>query len=323
MVLRIGLLGASGIAPRAIIRPVRRRDDFVVAAVAAGRPGAAEAFAAEHGIPAAYSSYDELLADPTVDIVYNALPPFAHAEWSIAALEAGKHVLCEKPFAMNAAEAVTMVEAARRTGRRLIEAFHDRYHPLTDRWLAIRDSGVLGEIQSVEGWFDTSIPFDPAAIRHDPTVGGGALMDLGCYPVHWLRTFVGEEPEVVSATVVRNPLGADQTTEAFLRFPSGVTGRVHTTMDSVPFSAGLTVTGSRGTLHVDNPMLPQRGHSLQLTVDGVARTETVGAGETYDYQLDVLARAVLDGEPVLTEGEDSVANMAVIDAIYRAAGLRG
>ena len=319
MVLRIGVLGAAGIAPQAVIRPVRRRDDFVVAAVASRRPGAASSFAAEHGIPTAYDSYDELLADDSIDVVYNALPPSGHAPLTIAALEAGKHVLCEKPAAMDATEAAAMVEASRRTGRRLIEAFHDRYHPLTAHWLAVRDSGVLGDVQSLDAWFDVSIPYDAASIRHDPTVGGGALMDLGCYPVHWVRTFAGEEPDVVSATQLPNALGADQTTEAFLRFPSGIGARVHCTMDPVPFSAKLVARGTRGELVVDNPCLPHNGHSVTLTVDGVTRRTTIGTRETYDYQLDALAQAVLEGAPVPTEGADIVGNMMVIDAIYAAA----
>jgi predicted dehydrogenase len=321
--LRIGVLGAARIAPQALLRPARRRDDLVVAAVAARRPGAAEAFAAEHGIPRAYGSYDELLADDEVDVVYNALPPSGHAPWSIAALEAGKHVLCEKPAAMNADEARAMVEASERTGRRLIEAFHDRYHPLFGYALGVRDRGVLGEIRSIEGAFDAVDPFDPASIQHDPATGGGALMDLGCYPVHWLRAFTGEEFEVVSAVGTVNPLGADLSIEAAVRFPSGIEGRVHATMASDHGDrAALVVRGTAGTLEIDNPVLPHNGHSVRLTAGGVGRTLTIGAGETYDYQLDALVAAVVRGESVPTEGDDLVGNMAAIDAIYRVAGWR-
>ena len=290
-----------------------------LAAVGSRRAESAQAFAREYGAPAAHGSYEELVSDPAVDVVYIATPHALHLDNARLAFEAGKHVLCEKPAAMDATEAAAMVEASRRTGRRLVEAFHDRYHPLTAHWLAVRDSGDLGEIQSLDAWFDVSIPYDQASIRHDPAVGGGALMDLGCYPVHWVRTFAGEEPDVVSASQLPNALGADQTTEAFLRFPSGISARVHCTMDPVPFSAKLVVRGTRGELVVDNPCLPHNGHSVTLTVDGVSRHTTVAGRETYDYQLDALTQAVLEGAPVPTEGADIVGNMTVIDAIYAAA----
>lgn len=285
-------------------------------------PAAAAAYAKEHGIDKWYDSYEQLLRDSDIDVVYNALPPSEHAAWSIAALEAGKHVLCEKPAGMNAAQAGDMVAAAERAGRRLIEAFHDRHHPLFAHLLDVRDSGDLGRIERVEGNFHAPIRFNPASIRHDPKAGGGALMDLGCYPIHWLRTFVGEEPTVVSASATPNPLGADQTIEAELRFPSGVQGRVQASMnDDVPFGALLTVTGSEGTVEVDNPVLPHRGHSVRMTIKGVSYTHTIGGGETYDYQLDDLVRAIA-GAPSTTEGMDIVANMVVIDAIYDAASWR-
>lgn len=319
--LRVGVLGAAGIAPQALIQPSRRRDDLVVAAVASRRPQAAAAYAHKHQIPAWYDSYAGLLADETIDVVYNALPPSEHARWSVAALEMGKHVLCEKPAAMNATQAMQMIAAARQTGRRLMEAFHDRYHPLSDYVLGLRTSGELGEINSVEGTFTAPIPFDTNSIRHNPAVGGGALMDLGCYPVHWLRTFVGEEPEVLAASATANALGADETIEASLRFACGVEGRVFASMsEDHTFAAAPVVRGTRGTLAIDNPVLPHNGHSVRLTVDGIQRTLTIGGRETYDYQLDALVQAVVGGTPVPTESGDLVANMAAIDAIYHAAG---
>jgi predicted dehydrogenase len=321
-VLRIGVLGAAGIAPQALLRPARRRDDLDVVAVASRRPGAARTYAAEHGIATAYGSYDELFADPSIDVVYNALPPSEHAARTTEALSAGKHVLCEKPAAMTADEARAMVAAATAAGRRLLEAFHDHHHPLTAHVQGLVASGALGEIESVEGAFAVTIPFDPVSIRHDPTAGGGALMDLGCYPVHWLRSLIGEEPEVVAATATANQLGADESIEATLRFPSGVRGRVFASMRPEKRTASLVVHGERGSLEVDNPVLPHRGHSMRTTIDGVASTWTVGGRETYDYQLDALVRAVVDGEAVATEGADIVANMTVIDAVYAAAGWR-
>jgi predicted dehydrogenase len=321
-VLTIGLLGASRIAPAAIIWPARRRDDVTIGAVAASESDRAERYAGEHGIPAWHGGYRRLLEDPSIDLVYNALPPSAHAAESIAALEAGKDVLCEKPFAMNAAQARDMTAAARRTGRRLIEAFHDRYHPLEAEILAVIGSGRLGRVRSVDGVFSASIPSFPGSIRHVPELGGGALMDLGCYAVHWLRTCTGEEPSVTSASARLGEGGADEAIEAALEFPSGVTGRVETSMaPDVALTQTLRVTGEDGTLTVTGMVFPARGHSIRLAGGGVPRTWTVGGQETYDHQLAAVIEALRTGAPVPTEGEDSVANMAAIDAIYAAAGV--
>jgi predicted dehydrogenase len=179
--------------PAALLRPALRRDDVVVAV--ASRRGA-QGYADRFGIERAYDSYAELLADPDLDLVYNALPPSLHAQWSIAALEAGKHVLCEKPFTRNAAEAERVVMAAERSGRRAIEAFHDHYHPLSAWVRNFLAAEGLGAVRRAEAIFNGATPFDRASIRHDPALGGGALMDLGCYPIHWLRTALRAEPLV-------------------------------------------------------------------------------------------------------------------------------
>lgn len=320
--LRIGILGAAGIAPAAVIRPARRRSDVVIAAVASRRADAAADYAALHGIETSYGSYAELLADPSIDLVYNALPPSEHARMSIVALEAGKHVLCEKPFALNAGEAKRMRQVAEATGSRLIEAFHDRYHPLSLEIDTIAASGVIGDIVSLVADFSGSNPFDPLSIRHDPAVGGGALMDLGCYPVHWVRALTGEEPRVLSATSTVNPLGADLSVDASLVFPSGITARVTTSMiEGTPLNSSLDIVGTRGTVHVDNMVFPSRGHSITTVIDGLATPLTVRGGDTYDHQLAAIVEGLISGAPLLTEGEDSVHNMALIDAIYAAAGF--
>ena len=317
----IGVLGAAGIAPAAILRPALRRGDDVRVTAVASRRGA-RGYADEHGIEKAYDSYEALLGDPDIDLVYNALPPAFHARWTIAALEAGKHVLCEKPFTMNAAEAEEVVAAAERTGRRVVEAFHDHYHPL-HAWVAsfLADGGV-GTVRAVRAVFDGSNPFDPASIRHDPAVGGGALMDLGCYPVHWIRSLFGE-PEVLQAAAQLNPLGADLTIEAHLTLPTGADATVSASMiEGVPLRSDLEVLGDRGLLLVRNLVFPSRGHSITVEVDGLPSSCTVAGRETYDHQLDAVLAALESGEPLPTEGADSVANMRTIDAIYAAAGLR-
>lgn len=320
---QIGILGAAGIAPQAIIEPARRRNDVIVAAVASRRPGAAGDYARKYKLATAHDSYESLLADPEIGIIYNALPPSQHARWSIAALEAGKHVLCEKPFAMNAGEAEAMVAAAERCNRHLIEAFHDRHHPVFRTLLALRDSGALGQIKTVKAEFAVAIPFDPKSIRHDPAAGGGALMDLGCYPVHWVRALLGEEPEmVVAASGTRTALGVDESITATLRFPGGAFADVSCNMGKgTPFRALLTVHCENGVVEVENPVLPHRGHAIRERLGRGFMHYTVAGGTSYDYQLAALLDVIAGRAAALTGGADAIGNMRVIDAIYTKAGF--
>lgn len=314
------MLGAAAIAQSALLQPVRRRTDVTVAAVAS-RTNAA-AYAATHGIPSSYGDYSALLEDAEIDLVYNALPPLLHAEWTIAALRAGKDVLCEKPFAMTAAEARRVRDAAAQTGRRAIEAFHDHYHPLS-AW--IRDtvgSGRLGRIHRAEAIFNGPNAFVERSLRHDPALGGGALMDLGCYPVHWLRALFGGPPAVRSASAVRNPQDADASMMAVLAFADGPVATLRCSMATdLPMRSALVCEGERGRLAVENIVFPSAGHSIHLELDGILWVSTVAGRTTYDHQLEALLEALQTGEPLPTEGEDPVANMATIDAIYAAAGF--
>ena len=320
---KIGILGAAGIAPRSIIQPARRRSDAIIHAVASRRPGAAQVYVDTHRIPVAYSSYDALLADPEITIVYNALPPTGHAEWTIKALEAGKHVLCEKPLATSAAEAAEMVGAAQRCNRLLAEAFHDRYHPVFLHLLDLKHSGAFGAIKSLQASFHVDIPFDPKSIRHDPSQGGGAMMDLGCYPVHWLRSFMEAEPEIRSAKAVLTPLGVDQRMEAELMFPGEIPAQMIADISSPPFRGMLRIEGEKGIVELDNPCLPHKGHSLREWFGESYREHTLGAGTTYDYQLAAFIAALAGGGTLPTGGADAVGNMQAVDAIYAAARAGG
>lgn len=317
--VEIGILGAARIAFRAVIAPALRRGDVAVTAVASSRSGAAAEFSSKYGLRSSYDSYEELLADPRIDIVYNALPPAAHAKLSIAALRAGKHVLCEKPFAFDASEALAMVAEAERHDRVLFEAFHDRYHPLRKHVLERVRS--LGEILSARAVFQADIPFDPSSIRHDPALGGGAMMDLGCYPVHWLRTLFGSEPKVVAAEAETNPMGADMRMRASLEFRDGIAAEMIADMSGGPMHAHLHIETRGGTIDILNPVLPHLGHSVSECVGGIERTYTIAGGATFDYQLDAMLNAVLQKGEALTGGQDAVANMATIDGIYLAAGF--
>ena len=198
--LRIGILGAAGIAPAAIIRPARRRTDTVIVAVASRRASAAAEYAETHAIERSYGAYAELLDDPDIDLVYIALPPSEHMQWSIAALEAGKHVLCEKPFAMNEAQAERMTGVAAATGLPPHRGLSRPVPPAERRDRAHPGIRSLGRPRLGAGRTSRArIRYDPRSIRHDPAVGGGSLMDLGCYPVHWVRTLLGEEPSVTGS----------------------------------------------------------------------------------------------------------------------------
>jgi predicted dehydrogenase len=320
MTTKIGLLGGAGIAGAAVLLPVRRRDDVVVAAVASR--SASRAYASKHGIPRAYDSYEELLADDDLDLIYNALPPSMHASWTIAALEAGRDVLCEKPFTMNAAEARRVIEAASATGRRVIEAFHDHYHPLSE-WIrgAVAD-GLIGTVSRAEAVFNGSNPYEKGTLRHEPHLGGGALMDLGCYPVHWVRSLFPGAPTVTSAAAELNPSGADISMRAELTFPGAVEATVECSMvEGVTLKSALVLTGTRGTLTVDNIVFPSAGHSIRLEIDGVPYVTTVAGRTTYDHQLEAVLDGLRTGAPLPTEGQDPIGNMEVIDAIYEAAGF--
>src|SRR5690606_33616156 len=180
-----------------------------------------------------------------------------------------------------------------------------------------------GHIKTVKAEFAVTIPFDPKSIRHDPAAGGGALMDLGCYPVHWVRSFLGEQPDlVVAASGTRTPLGVDESIIATLRFPSGILADVSCGMaKGTPFKALLSVQCERGTLEIENAVLPHRGHAIRERLNGGFRQHTVAGGTSYDFQLQALLDVVAGRSRPTTGGADAIGNMEVIDAIYAKAGF--
>jgi len=316
--VRIGILGAARIAPPALIKPARENADVVVAAVAARDATRAKAYAAKHGISRVHDSYDALIADPDIDAIYNPLPNGLHGRLTRAALAAGKHVLCEKPFTANAAEAQEIADLAAESDRVVMEAFHYRYHPFALRVEEIIASGELGELQRVEASVGFLLP-KFADIRYNYSLAGGSLMDIGCYAVDMVRTFGGSTPEVVSAKAKLHGSQVDRAMTADLRFAAGHTGRVHCSMwstDLPHFSA--RVIGDRGELRL-NPLIPFQRFTVRTA--GGKRVERFTTRATYAYQLDAFADAILRGKPVKTTAHDAVENMTVIDGIYRAAGL--
>ena len=321
--LRIGVLGAARIAPSAVVEPARDLPGVRIEAVAARDLSRARTFAAAHGIPRVHGGYDELLADPDIDAVYNPLPNGLHGRWTIAALEAGKHVLCEKPFTANRAEAEVVAAVVASSGKVVMEAFHYRYHPLAARVREIVDSGELGELVHVEAWECFPLPrFSDIRYRFD--LAGGALMDIGCYAVHMVRLAGRGEPEVLSARARLRSEQVDRAMRAELRFAGGHTGRVGCSMWSTSLlRLSIRVTGSAGELRVLNPVLPQLYHRLTVRTADVRRVERLGSRSTYSYQLEAFRDAVA-GRPEanLTPPSDSIATMGVIDAVYEAAGMR-
>ena len=327
MVVRIGVLGAAHITPAALLVPAHETAEVEVLAVAARDQGRARRLAEEHGIGRVHPTYHDLVTDPDIDAVYNPLPNGLHGHWTRAALQAGKHVLCEKPFAANADEAEQVAAVARETGHVVMEAFHYRYHALTARMLDVLASGRLGRVKRIDAWFRARLR-DPADIRWDLPLAGGATMDIGCYPIHLLRTLSGAlgegEPTVVSATADVRGADVDRWLRAEVSLPGGATGSVSGSMLSRrPRASGARVVGTAGSLEVSGFVSPQSGHRIVLT-DRSGRKRALRVPRTptsYAAQLHAFADAVLRGAEVPTGLDDAVANMRMIDACYAAAGL--
>ena len=320
-IVRIGILGAARIAPMALVNPAKDNPEVVVAAVAARDVSRAAAFAAKHGIARVHDGYEALIADPDLDAVYNPLPNGLHGRWTRSALAAGKHVLCEKPFTANAAEAREIADLAAKSDRVVMEAFHYRYHPLSLRVEELIASGEVGRLKRVEAALCFPLP-KFSDIRYNYALAGGATMDAGCYAVHMVRTFGGATPEVVWAQAKLRDPQIDRAMTAELQFPGGHTGRVCCSMWSTDLlRISAHVQGDQGELRVLNPVTPQFFHRLAVRSPNGKRVERFSRRPSYAYQLDAFAAAVLRGEPVKTTPQDAIENMTVIDAIYRAAGL--
>ena len=310
----MGLLAASRIAEAAVVEP--RVEGVEITAVAARDFDRAQAAAERWKVPTAFGSYEELLSSGEVDAVYIATPASLHRRWTVAALEAGLHVLCEKPFAANAEDARVMADAAAGSDLVVMEAFHWRYHPLVSQMASILPT--VGEIRRVEAVFNAQIP--PGDIRWDIALGGGSTMDLGCYCIQWVRWVVGSDPRVTAGRAEATPDGVDIWLEAELEWESGVVGSIRSSM-AEDREATLVVTGSAGVMRVDNPTAPQGGSSVTVERDGSAETHSVDRSSTYTHQLVAFRDAVLHAKPFPTTADDAVRNMEIVDACYRAAGL--
>jgi predicted dehydrogenase len=290
-----------------------------VTAIASRDLGRAQQAAAKLGIPTAYGSYEELLADPAIDAIYNPLPNHMHVPWSIRAAEAGKHVLCEKPLGLNPAEVLDLIAARDRARVKIGEAFMIRTHP---QWLRTREivqSGEIGELRTLHCVF-SFFNRDPANIRNHPEDGGGALMDIGCYPIHASRWIFGTEPRRVSARVERDPdFGIDHTISGLLDYPNGQ-ALFTTSMQMNPYQR-VQIFGAKGHVEIEIPFNapPDRETRIFVRVGATDRTETFPVCDQYTLQGDAFASAILDDGEVPVPLENALGNMKVMAALLASA----
>ncbi|MFF7140382.1 Gfo/Idh/MocA family oxidoreductase [Streptomyces sp. SID2888] len=327
--LRIGILGAARIAERALVTPALAGGHRLVAVAARDRDRA-RAFADAHGVERVVDSYAALLADPEVEVVYNPLANGLHGPWNLAALNAGKHVLSEKPSASNAEEAAEVRDAAEKSGTVFMEAFHYLFHPVTRRLHQLLASGELGELRQVETVVAMPAPPDDD-VRWSFPLAGGALMDLGCYGLHaqrMLAPWAGGAPEVVSARGgERNGAGStgaagvDAWLDAELAYPNGATGSARCSMVDDRWRATCRIVGTRGEATALDFVLPHQEDRVVVRTESGERTEELGRRSSYAYQFDAFAAHVRHGEPLPLDAEDASATMRLVDACYTAAGF--
>ena len=325
--LRWGVLSTAAIGLKKVIPAMQLGELTHVTAIASRDRAKAEEPARTLGIEKVYGSYEELLADPQIDIIYNPLPNHLHVPWTIKAAEAGKHVLCEKPLSLTVAEARTLLDVQARTGVKIGEAFMVRTHP---QWLRTREliaSGRIGALRSIQGFFSyTNV--NPANIRNIPEYGGGALMDIGCYPINISRFLFGEEPLNVMSLIDRDPeMKTDRLTSAILNFPSGQSIFTCSTQ-LVPYQR-VNVFGTKGRIEVEIPFNAPNDRPSRIFIDdgrdpfgGGISTETFPTCDQYTIQGDAFSKAILEDTAVPVPLEDAIKNMAVIEAIFRS-GVSG
>ena len=315
-ILNWGLLSTARIN-RALITPLRASKRNHLLAVGSRSQGSADAYAREWKIPRAHGSYEALLADPEIDVIYNSLPNHLHAEWTIKAVEAGKHVLCEKPLALSVDEVDAMKTAAQKQGRVVAEAFMYRHHPQTLKVQELVRSGSLGSLKLVRGSFSFMLTRE-GDVRLNPEWGGGSIWDVGCYPISYTRTVVGEAPLEVFGWQVTGQTGIDATFVGQMRFDQDVLAQFDSSF-VIPFHAFMEIIGSEGTLNIPNPYKPGVDEKIYLTRGDKVETIRIKGQELYIGEVEDMADAILLGKTPLVSLDDSRANVAVICALLEAA----
>ena len=321
--LRIGVLGAARISDSAILKPAHETGARLVA-VAARDPQRAREFAEAGGIERVLESYQAVIDDPEVEVVYNPLPNGLHGPWNLRAIEAGKHVLSEKPYASNTDEARRVRDAAAAAGVHVVEAFHYRYHPVQQRMIELAGSGEIGDVTYVEARM--LMPPPPAGDpRWIAALAGGSLMDVGCYAVHGIRDLaphLGGEPTATRAVAGEIPEypGVDAWLAGDLTYPNGVTAHLESSMTHGVWDFSLRIVGTLGEACAPAFVLPQTDSRIIITVGTDQQVEELPTRSTYSYQLEAMARLVREGVPMVTDADDAVRTMETIDALYAAAG---
>src|SRR5580692_4442152 len=322
--VRWGVLSTANIGVKKVLPAMQKGDWTEVTAIASRDLGKAEEVARSLGIAKAYGSYEELLADPQIEAIYNPLPNQLHVPWTIKAAEAGKHVLCEKPLSMTVAEAKTLLPVQQRSGVVIGEAFMVRTHP---QWLRARElvaSGRIGSLRSIQGFF-SYFNTDPKNIRNIPECGGGGLMDIGCYPINTSRFIFGEEPRRVMALLERDPeMQTDRLTSGMLDFPSGQSVFTCSTQ-LVPYQR-MQLFGTTGRIEIEIPFNAPNHRPCHIFVDDGSdlagagiETESFPVCDQYTIQGDLFSRAIRGEGEVPVPLEDAIRNMAVIDALVKSA----
>ena len=320
--VRWGVLSTAGIGMEKVTPAIQRADNCEVLAIASREIDRATAAAGQLEIPRAYGSYEELLADDDIEAVYIPLPNDLHAEWAMKAASAGKHILCEKPLAMNAAQAEEMASFCKNAGVKLAEAFMYRHHPTWVEAVRLVRSGIIGDLQGVQSWF-SYYNDDPSNIRNKLANGGGALMDIGCYNINASRMLFDAEPERIEASVRRDPdMGIDIVTSAVLEFPGGGQATFTCSTRAEDYQR-VHIVGTAGRIDIEIPfnIPPDRDTTIFVVSGGeppvAPATEALAfpPDNQYTIQAHLFAQAVLDDTPVAVPISDAISNMKVIDAI--------
>jgi predicted dehydrogenase len=315
-ILRWGLLSTARIN-RALIPPLRASTRNELVGVASRDGERAKAYAVEWDIPNAYDSYEVMLLDPDIDVIYNPLPNSLHAEWTIKAAQAGKHVLCEKPLAVSLEDVDAMAEAARRAGVVVAEAFMYRHHPQTLKVKELVDSGAIGTVRLVHGSFSFNLT-RPGDVRLDPALGGGSIWDVGCYPISYARCMIGAEPVEVHGWQLTGAAGVDVVFTGQMRFADDVFAQIDCGF-RMPFRAHVEIVGSDGAIRVLEPFKPGTHNQIQLARGDEETWIEIEGQELYLGEVEDMADAVLLGKPPRVSLADSRGNVAAILALLQSA----
>jgi predicted dehydrogenase len=318
-----GILSCANIGVKRVIPAIMAGERGVVAAVASRDAARAAQTAARFGIARSYGNYQALLDDPNIEAIYNPLPNHLHVEWTVRALDAGKHVLCEKPIALNAGEAQAIIAARDRSGMRVIEAFMVRFHPQWHRIRALVQAGRIGTVRAIQSAFLFTV-LDPKNVRNRPDMGGGALYDVGCYPIVTARYVYGGEPERVVSLIDHDPeLGIDRLTSGLVAFAHGRQLVFSSALQLAPYQR-VVILGSQGRIEVPVPFTPMKEHACRILIDtgqsldgSSAVFEDFAPLDQYALQCDLAAAAFRNETSQEFPIEDAIANMRVIDALYR------